>query len=259
MRLPYLFDWTSTRVGLHQAAQVIGAVRAAVATPEPNWTHVALRVVPEGLTTGALPEFGEMMLDFNTQAIVFSPFNHDPVGFALALHTQQSLAQAVVAGLQSLGFPLELDHSKLKGDTFFDLDPRTVTDYGRILSILSVVFGNFRARLPGDKSPLVVWPHGFDLAFLWFATEVTREDAPHMGFGFAPFSAEFDRPYIYSYPYPLPDGFTEIQLPPGTRWHTGQWTGTVTEYDQVLRQEEPIGVVEGVLNVVYDRVSPLLT
>ncbi len=49
MTLPALLNWDTTRTTLHQAAQVIGAVRAGVAAPEPNWAHLGLRVAPEGL------------------------------------------------------------------------------------------------------------------------------------------------------------------------------------------------------------------
>ncbi len=258
MRLPFLFEWTSTRVGLHQAAQVVGAVRAAVAVPETNWTHIALRVAAEGLTTGPLPDFGELVLDFNTQAILFNPLDRDPVGFSLALHSQQSLAEAVEAGLNSLGFAIELDYSKLTGNTLLELDPTPAADYGRILRILAEVLGDFRASLPGEKSPLVVWPHGFDLAFLWFATDIASEDAPHMGFGFSPFSDGLERPYLYTYPYPLPDGLTDLDLPAGTRWYSRGWTGTVSQYDELLRKPDPVAAVEQTLALIFDHVSPLL-
>ena len=82
-------------MALHQAAQVVGAVRAAVAAPEPNWAHLGLRVLPEGLTTGVLATTGELVLDFRTLTILYKPTNQDQVGFALAQHSQISLADAV--------------------------------------------------------------------------------------------------------------------------------------------------------------------
>jgi hypothetical protein len=259
MRLPFLFEWTDTRQGLHQAAQVVGAVRTAVVAPEPNWTHLGLRVAKTGLTTGELPDFGTMTLDIAAQAILFDPPDHDPVGFSLARHTQISLAEAVESGLEALGYPVALNHAKLTGKNVIDINPVPAADYARILVVMDAILAAFRDQLPGNKTPLIVWPHGFDLAFLWFATDETSEEAPHMGFGFSPYSAGLERPYLYSYPYPVPDNLTGLELPPVTRWHTEGWTGTVTDYDQVIRQPEPAALLQDVLTTVFETVSPLLT
>jgi hypothetical protein len=258
MQLPFLFEWTTTRQSLHQAAQIVGAVRAAVANPEPNWTHLGLRVIPGGLTTGELPNFGSMTLDFTTQAIVFDPPDRDPVGFSLARHTQITLAEAVASGLEDLGYPVALNYGKLTGENIFEINPVPATDYAKILVAMDDILGAFRASLPGEKSPLVVWPHGFDLAFLWFATGKTSEDAPHMGFGFSPYSAGLERPYLYTYPYPVPDNVTNLDLPPLTRWHAENWTGTLTDYDHIVRQQESRALIEDTLNTIFDTVSPLL-
>ena len=258
MQLPFLFEWTSTRQSLHQAAQVVGAVRAAIAEPEPNWTHLGLRVVPNGLTTGKLPDFGTLTLDFVIQSILFDPPDRDPVGFSLARHTQITLAKAVAQGLEDLGYPVALNYDKLTGEGSFDINPVPATDYAKILVAMDSILGDFRTSLPGEKSRLIVWSHGFDLAFLWFATEDATEEAPHMGFGFSPHSAGLDRPYLYTYPYPVPDDVTDLNLPPITRWYTESWTGTITDYDQVIRQQDSIALIEDVLQTMFDTLSPLL-
>ena len=99
MLLPPLTDWDETRRGLHAAAQVIGAVRAAVAEPLPNYAHLGLAVDPAGLTTGPLPGVGELALDFAAGTLLYTPPDREPAGFALIQHTQRSLANAVDAGL----------------------------------------------------------------------------------------------------------------------------------------------------------------
>jgi hypothetical protein len=259
MQLPFLYEWTTTRQSLHQAAQVIGAVRAAVAEPEPSGTHLGLRVVPEGLTTGKLPDLGVMTLDFTTQAILFDSLDRDPVGFSLARHTQITLAEAVANGLEALGRPIELNYDKLSGEDVFDINPVSAVDYARILAAMNDILGAFRKRLHGKKTPLIVWPHGFDLAFLWFATEVASEKAAHMGFGFSPYSTGLERPHLYTYPYPVPDDLTLLDLPPFTRWYTENWTGTVTDYDHVARQHEPAPIISNVLNEIFNIISPFLS
>lgn len=258
MALPALPDWGSTRMALHQAAQVIGGVRAAVAEPEPNWGHLGLRVVPDGLTTGALPSVGELVLDFRTLTILYKPANQEPLGCSLVQHSQKSLADTVEQMLVALGKPVTLKRDKITGETVFDLDPDLAADYARVLFLFFEIFRHFHESLPGEKSRLVVWPHGFDLSFLWFVTDRLSEQAPHMAFGFSPSSAGLERPYLYSYPHPIPDGLTKLELPALTRWHTQGWTGTVTDYDALLREPDPAAVISGILRDIFTRVSPMV-
>jgi hypothetical protein len=258
MPLPALSNWGTTRTALHQAAQVVGAVRAAVAAPEPNWAHLGLRVLPEGLTTGVLPAIGELVLDFRTLTILYKPTNQHQVGFALAQHSQISLADAVENTLNALGHSTALKRDKITSDTVFDMDADTAADYARVLFLLHEILRSFRESLPGEKSRLVVWPHGFDMSFLWFASEVTSEQAPHMAFGFSPYSAGLERPYLYTYAYPVPDGLTDLALPDQTSWHTDGWTGTVTPYDALVDEPDPVTAIETLLRHLFTQVSLLL-
>ena len=258
MPLPALIGWENTRATLHQAARVIGAVRAAVAPPEPNWTHLGLRVVPRGLTTSVLPAVGELLLDFLTPAIVYNPPGQKSVAFALSRQTQQSLADAVVQGLAASGHPVAFKRDRITDRATFDFDPRLAADYARALYTLAEAFRVFRDDLPGQKSPLVVWPHGFDLSFLWFATAEASEQAPHMAFGFSPGSPGLDRPYVYSYVYPVPEELTDRDLPPHTHWHIEGWTGTVTAYDDLAGRDDASAVVVDTLHALYTSLSPAL-
>ena len=257
MALPKLTNWDTTRTALHQAAQVVGAVRAAVATPEPNWGHLGLLIVPDGLTTGVL-SIGELILDFRTLTILYNPTNQDQVSFTLARHSQKSLADAIENALTRSGHPTVLKRDRITGDSAFDMNAEAAADYARVLFLLYEIFRSFRESLPGEKSRLVVWPHGFDLSFLWFATEVTAEEAPHMAFGFSPYSAGLERPYLYSYAHPAPDGLTDLELPDQTNWHTQGWTGTVTRYDALVTESDPVAVIEAILRQLFARIAPLL-
>ena len=256
--LPALSNWDMTRTALHQSAQVIGAVRAAAAAPEPNWGHLGLRVVPEGLTTGVLPAVGELVLDFRTLTILYKPTNQDQIGFALAQHSQVSLANAIGNALIAVGHPTMLKRDKITSETIFDIDADVAADYARVLFLLYEIFRSFRESLPGEKSRLVVWPHGFDLSFLWFATEAESEQASHMAFGFSPHSDGLERPYLYTYAYPVPDGLTDLELPELTSWHTKGWTGTVTRYDALIAEPDPVTATESLLHHLFGQVSPLL-
>jgi len=263
MALPALANWERTRIALHRAAQVIGAVRAAVAEPEPNWVHLGLLATPDGVTTGDLPHVGEVALDFKNLAVRYQPLEQppgqDPVTLPLAQQTQGALADEVEQALAAAGHPVTLRRDKLTHTGAFAADAATAADYAQVLYPMADMLERFRASLPGGKSRLVVWPHGFDLAFLWFATEKQSEEAPHMAFGFSPYSAGIERPYLYSYASPAPAGMTKLALPPLTRWHTEGWTGTVTDYDALRQASDPIETAGSVLRNLYEKISPLVS
>lgn len=259
MPLPALVDWDATHTGLHQAAQVIGGVRAAIAAPEPNYTHLGLHVVPGGLSSGALPDVGEFALDFGSASILYTRPGHEPVGFALAQHTQQTLADAVDAALAEYGYAVAVNRDKLHGAGLLRVDPAAGAAYAEALTRIHTVFDRFRTSLPGQKSPLIVWPHGFDLSFLWFATAEASEAAPHLAFGFSPGSAGLDAPYIYVYSHPIPPHLTTLKLPDDARWHTDDWAGAVLDYAHLAAQPEPDTLLRGFLARLHDLLKPHIT
>ena len=188
-------------------------------------------------------------------ALLYQP---DHQTLPLAQHTQITLADALEKALSDAGQAVMLKRDNLTGTTPFAADAGTAADYAQVLALMAESLGRFRESLPGARSRLVVWPHGFDCAFLWFATEQESEQAPHMAFGFSPYSAGIERPYVYTYAYPVPPGLTKLALPSHTRWTMDHWTGTVTDYDALREESDPAAVVESVLADVVAKVSPLL-
>jgi hypothetical protein len=177
----------------------------------------------------------------------------------LAGHAQISLADAVVEAFAQAGYKVEPNRAKITHETPLEVDAGLAADYAEALYRVFTALARFRARLLGPLSPMIVWPHGFDLSFLWFAGQgmEERQDA-HMNFGFSPGSPGLERPYVYSYAWPLPDRLTSLPLPAPSRWHTTGWTGMLLDYDQFARDRDPEGVIESVLRDVHMTVSPRL-
>lgn len=251
-------DWTSTRQALHGVARVLGAIRAAVAPPQVNWLHLALRVLPGRLSTGQLAALGEWHFDLRTQTLHWYPISQEPVAVSTRGLTQRTLTDTVLKLLAHDGSRLDLDRSRLGGETPLEPNPTTAAAYGDALTAIFEIFERVRAGLPGAKTPLVVWPHGFDLSFLWFPRAVESEEHPHMGFGFSPASEGLERPYFYAYPYPIPPDLTALPLPEPARWHTAGWTGLVLPYDEIAPREDADEVIASTLRGVFEQVSPLL-
>jgi hypothetical protein len=255
--LPRLENWLDTRLGLHRASQVVGGVRRALAAPEPNWTHLGLRIIPEGLTMGTLAGLGSMDLRFADGLIVLLQEGKQH-SLSIKGVTQQSLADAVEALLHSTGHAVKIDRSKITSTDTLTINPTQAAGYARALSYIGDGLGSFRASLPGEKSPLVVWPHGFDASFLWFAGEAS-EKSPHLNFGFSPGSEGFDDPYLYVYAWPMPEGLLSITLPHGARWYQGAWTGLVLDYSNLITSKNPDAAIIETFWTVYEAAAPHLT
>jgi hypothetical protein len=232
-------------------------VRGAALDPDPNWLHVATLASPEGLTSGPTP-VGEVALNFSEAALTLKLKGGKAGSIPLAGHSQISLADAVAASLAEAGHALDLNRKKIVHDEPLLADKGAGGDYLSVLSTFDGALKHFRETLPGKKTDVVIWPHGFDASFIWFATDAATEQAPHMNFGFSPGSGGLPRPYLYTYPWPRPERLTELALPPLTHWHTEGWIGTVTPYDSLREKDDPGAMVESILRGIFDVVSPLV-
>jgi len=260
MSLPALTDWERTRIGLHQAAQVVGAIRKVDAVPLPNYLHLALEVVPEGVTSGELAPAvgGELVLDFAQRAILYTCPEDTVYSVPVEGHTQVSLMDAVLAAMEKAGHPAQPDRSKITGQERLNIQPDAAREYNQALYSIYTAIARFRARLFGGMSRMVIWPHGFDLSFLWFARGLDEGKDPHMNFGFSPGSPGFPRPYIYSYAHPIPPGLFDITLPAPARWTQESWKGSVIDYDALAAEANPEAKLENILLKIHTAISPLM-
>jgi len=260
MSLPALVNWENTRAGLHQAAQVVGAIRRVDAAPLPNWLHLALEVVPEGLTSGELAPSvgGELALNFAQRTIIYTCPEDTTYTIALEGHTQVSLLDAVLTAMEKAGHPAQPDRSKITGQERLNVHPDAAREYQQALYRIYTAIARFRARLFGGVSRVVVWPHGFDLSFLWFARGFDEGKDPHMNFGFSPGSPGFPRPYVYVYAHPLPDGFFDVTLSAPARWTRESWKGIVIDYDALAAEADPEAKLENILLEIHRAISSLM-
>jgi hypothetical protein len=260
MPLPALANWDSTRTGLHQAAQVVGAIRKVDAAVLPNFLHIALEVVPQGVTTGSLAPSvgGELILNFAERAVIYTSPEGSVTSVPLEGHTQMTLLEAVVEAMGKSGHPVQPDRSKITGQEMLQVNPDAARDYSKALYEIYLGFARFKAHLFGSMSRMVIWPHGFDLSFLWFTDGLDETQDPHLNFGFSPGSPGFARPYIYAYAHPKPPGMFDIELPAGARWNTDPWTGIALDYDVLAVEADVESVVAKTLLQIHTEISPLM-
>src|SRR5690606_23772282 len=157
-------DWTSTRQALHEVARVLGAIRAAVAPPQVNWLHLALRVLPGRLSTGQLAALGEWHFDLRTQTLHWYPISQEPVAVSTRGLTQRTLTDTVLKLLAHDGCRLDAHPLRLRGECPLVPNPSAAAAFGDALTAIFEVVDRLRAGVPGAQLLLVVWPHGFDLS-----------------------------------------------------------------------------------------------
>jgi hypothetical protein len=280
-QLPPLKRWESTAHGLHQASQILAALRLLTLERSPNYLELGLAVYEEGLSTGPLSGLGEVTVNFETCALDCTAASGNRTSIPLQRATSMSLfeaaldtleaggwrgltwrdgtaspVEAALARLESLGHPFPPTRADLTSHAPLAIDPARSADYAHALYRIFTAAARFRASLVGSMTPIVVWPEHFDLSFLWFSTETADAEHPHMNFGFAPFADDSDRPYLYDYAYPMPDGFEQLPPPNGAGWHTAGWQGVTFPYDTLAAEDDPEARIEAFYTETYRTLSP---
>jgi len=255
MSLPDLSGWQDTRTALHQSMQVLRSARLLGTDPLPNSLEYGTLPARYGATTGPLKFGGELRLDFAKAAIIYRDHDQDVFTIPLTGHSQTTLFDAVFAGFVEAGHAFQPNRSKITNNTPFNVNLDAAQTYTEVMWRMFTALSRFRARLYGWMSPVVMWPHGFDLSFLWFARGSEERSDPHLNFGFSPFTPDVGQPYVYFYAYPVVKGL-EQSVPAPMRWHTAWATpGGVLEYEKFACESDPEAVVEETLLEVQRRAA----
>jgi hypothetical protein len=243
--------WQITRDTLHQATQVLNAIKVPSVARQPNALHHSLTVEAGQITTGALSFGGELIVGHHPQlALWYHPPQGDGFTIPLLGHNQKSLLAATLEQLALLGYAVTPRMDEMQHDTPFALDAEIANAYLGTLWQIYGALARVKARLIGFMTPLVLWSHHFDLASLYFLSGNDEHTDSHINLGFSPVSPGFPHPYFYAYRYPMPDGLLGKPLPAGARWHNDGWTGAVIDYDTFTTHPNPEDALEYTLRYV---------
>ena len=259
MTLPSLKNWEPARDALHQIAKVIGALRVACSDPLPNDLHYSLDVTATGFSGGIMRGGG--LLDFNLKTLRLRFTRGKQTVFALdvAGHSQLSLMRETLAAFADCGCSITPSMKRVIHDETFILEPALVADSLTALDAMYTALARFRAKLSGFMTPLVLWPHHFDTAFICFPSDQINEHSdPQIAFGFAPASPGLDRPYIYAYAWSEPTGYLDLPLTPPARAITEGYTGLFLAYDDLRDSPEFASTVESALLDYQSLAAPRL-
>jgi Family of unknown function (DUF5996) len=245
-------EWSATCDTLHAHTQVLGKLAVALAPPEPQLQHAALRLSARGWETTPLPApdgSGAIVvtLDLRThealaehsggevRRVPLTP--HRPVGEVTreVLQVIRDLAGEVRIDPtpQEVSWSVPLDED----DEHRRYDPNQVASYFAAATQAALVLAAFRAPYRGRSTPVNAWWGSFDLAVNLFSglpADPPSEDfimrnamnAQEVAVGWWPGDARYAKAAFYAYAHPAPEGFASATLSPAA----ARWDATLGEY-----------------------------
>jgi hypothetical protein len=244
--LPYE-QWRDTCETLHAHTQVLGKLAVALAPPEPQLQHAALRLTARGWETAPLPALNAsgalvVALDLRTHEAVVEHSGGYVERFPLAPNrTVGEVTREVLAAVRRCAGAVEINATPQEvswsvpldeDDEHAHYDPSQVADYFKAATYAALALADFRAPYRGRVTPVNAWWGSFDLAVNLFSglpadppsdDFIMRNamDAQEVAIGWWPGDSRHGRAAFYAYAHPAPEGFAAATLSPAAaRWET---------------------------------------
>jgi hypothetical protein len=247
--LPY-DEWRATRDTLHAHTQVLGKLAVALAPPEPQLQHTALRLSARGWETLPLPAPDgsgafAVALDLRTHEAVIE--HSDGRAERIALTPDRAVGEVtreVLAAVRGLVGPVKFNPAPQEtpwrtpldsDDEHATYDTRQVAGYFAAATRAALVLAELRAPYRGRSTPVNAWWGSFDLAVNLFSGTPAEPpssdfimrnamDAQEIAVGWWPGDGRYAKAAFYAYAHPAPAGFSTATL------SSGAWNGELGEY-----------------------------
>jgi hypothetical protein len=267
--------WRATCDTLHAHTQVLGKLAAALAPPEPQLLHAALRLTARGWETPLLPTpdgSGGLVvaLDLRAHEAVVEHSGGRSERIPLTPHRAVGeVTRDVVAVVGRLGGAVTINPTPQEvpwtvpldeDDEHAHYDPDEVRDYLAAATQAALVLAEFRAPYRGRSTQVLAWWGAFDLAvdlFSGASAEPTSDsfimrnsgDAQQVAIGWWPGDARHPAAAFYAYAHPAPAGFSRADLSPG-RWddELGEY---LLDWDDVRAAPDPRAVAVGFARAAF--------
>ena len=258
--------WAATCDTLHAHTQVLGKLAVALAPPEPQLLHAALRLTARGWETPLLPApdgSGALVvaLDLRTHEAVVEHTGGRSVRIPLTPHRAVGeVTRDVLEAVGRLGGPVQINPVPQEvpwsvpldeDDEHASYDVQQVTDYFTAATQAALVLAEFRAPYRGRSTAVLAWWGAFDLAVDLFSglpaeppstgfIQRNSGDAQTVAVGWWPGDARHPTAAFYAYAHPAPAEFPRADLSPA-RWDDGLGE-FLLEWDDVRTAPDPRAV-----------------
>jgi Family of unknown function (DUF5996) len=264
-------DWSETCDTLHAHSQVLGKLAAALAAPEPQLQHAALRLTARGWETLALPAADRsgglvLGLDLHTHEVFIE--HSGGASRRVALGPNRAVGEVtreVVAAVTALAGPVELELSPQEvwwtvaldqDEEHATYDTAAVARYFAAATNAALVLAAFRAPYRGRSTPVNAWWGSFDLAVSLFSGSPAQPpstdfimrnamDSQEVALGWWPGDPRYPKAAFYAYAHPHVAGFAQSSLEPdAARWDDalGEF---VFDWNDVCSSPDPHGTALG--------------
>jgi hypothetical protein len=260
-------DWSATCDTLHAHAQVLGKLAVALAPPEPELEHAALRLTARGWETSPLPApdgSGALVVGLDLHAHEAFIEHGDGRRRRAPLTPNRAVGEVtreVLSGIRELVGRVVIDPAPqevwwtapLDEDReHATYDPVAVARYLVASSQAALVLSAFRAPYRGRLSRVDAWWGSFDLGVHLFSGRaadppaddfITRNsmDAEQAAVGWWPGDPRYEKAAFYAFAFPAPPGMAGAQLSPAA----ARWDQDLGEYlldwNDVRSSPDPAG------------------
>jgi Family of unknown function (DUF5996) len=259
--------WSATCDTLHAHTQVLGKLAVALAPPEPQLQHAALRLTVRGWETSPLPapdgsgRFVALLDLRRHEAVVEHSSGPEE---RVALTPDRSVGTVTLELLEAvarLAGPVKISPAPQEVPWTVPLDAdeehatydrEQVEDYFAAAGRAAMVLTEFRAPYRGRSTQVNAWWGSFDLAVSMFSGRPADPPAPEfimrnamdaqeVAVGWWPGDPRHPAAAFYAYAHPAPDGFDQAALtPPAAHWDAalGEY---VLNWDDVRASADPHG------------------
>jgi hypothetical protein len=257
-------QWSATCDTLHAHTQVLGKLAVALAPPEPQLQHAALRLTARGWETLALPAPDDsgafvVLLDLHTHEAIVEHSDGRSLRVALTPNRPVGdVTRELLAAIRTLVGPVVIDPTPQEvswnvpldeDEEHASYDPAHVAAYFAGATRAALVLAAFRAPYRGRSTPVNAWWGSFDLAVNLFsglpADPPSKDfimrnamDAQEVAVGWWPGDSRYEKAAFYAYAHPAPDGFSSATLSPPARWEAGLGE-YVLDWDDIHASPDP--------------------
>lgn len=238
--------WSETCDTLHAHTQVLGKLAVALAPPEPELQHAALRLSARGWETLPLPApdgSGAVVAALDLHAHEAVAEHSDGRSARVALTPDRAVGDVtreLLEAVRGLAGRLEIDPTPQEvpwsvaldeDDEHRSYDADQVETYFDAATRAALVLAEFRAPYRGRSTPVNAWWGSFDIAVNLFSGQpadppsddfIMRNsmDAQEVAVGWWPGDTRLGGPAFFAYAHPAPDGFSAGSVSPSAaRWH----------------------------------------
>jgi Family of unknown function (DUF5996) len=232
--------WSETCDTLHAHTQLLGKLAVALAPPEPQLLHAALRLTARGWETYPLPlGSGAVVVCLGLHAHEAVVEHSDGRVARVPLTPNRAAADVVAGVLDAVGGGVRIDPTPQETPWTVPLDQDRehstydadqVEAYFAAATEAALVLAEVRAPYRGRSTQVNAWWGSFDLAVSLYSGQPAEPpsddfimrnsmDSQEVALGWWPGDPRYDPAAFYAYAHPAPEGFANAELTPGARWN----------------------------------------